>query len=45
MGRNKNLKVTECVLDSSGIAKGLVVSPCECCDEPSGSMKFEEFMD
>lgn len=34
-----------CALDPCSTAKGLGVSSCECGEEPSGSVKAEEFLD
>jgi hypothetical protein len=32
-------------LDRSDLGSGQVASSCECCDEPSGFIKFGEFLE
>jgi hypothetical protein len=32
-------------LDQSGLGQGQMVGPCECSNEPLGSVKYREFPD
>ena len=34
-----------CGLDRAGAGQGQVAGNCECCNEPSGSIKCGEFLD
>ena len=34
-----------CGLDGTGSGQGQVAGTCECCNEPSGSIKCGEFLD